>query len=64
MANVLAKIPVFFREVKIELTKVSWPTRKELFSATWIVIITTAILTIYIGVLDFFLSKAVTMVIK
>ncbi|HAJ57394.1 MAG TPA: preprotein translocase subunit SecE [Candidatus Omnitrophica bacterium] len=64
MVNVFTKIPVFFREVKIELTKVSWTTRKELFGATWIVILTTAILTAYIGILDFFLSKSVSLVLK
>ena len=64
MANVIARIPVFFREVKIELTKVSWPTRNELVGATWIVIIVTTILTTYIGILDFLLSKAVSVVLK
>jgi preprotein translocase SecE subunit len=64
MSHIFAKIPVFFREVKIELTKVSWTTRKELFGATWIVMLTTAILTAFIGVLDFFLTKAVSVVLK
>jgi preprotein translocase subunit SecE len=64
MANVIARLPVFFREVKIELTKVSWPSRRELVGATWIVIVVTAILTTYIGVLDFLLSKAVSVVLK
>lgn len=64
MANFLVKIPLFFREVKIEMTKVSWPTRKELVGASWIVLIATAILTTYIGALDFILSKAVTKIIQ
>lgn len=64
MANFLVKIPLFFREVKIEMAKVSWPTRKELVGASWIVLIATAILTTYIGVLDFILSKAVTKIIQ
>ena len=64
MVNIFARIPVFFREVKIELSKVSWTARKELFGATWIVILTTAILTGFIGVLDFFLTKAVSLVLK
>ncbi len=59
MANFLTRIPLFFREVKIEMTKVSWPTRKELVGASWIVLIATAILTTYIGILDVVLSNAV-----
>jgi preprotein translocase subunit SecE len=64
MANILTKIPEFVREVKAELLKVSWPTRKELVGATMIVITTTAILTAYIGVLDFLLSKGVSSVLR
>jgi preprotein translocase subunit SecE len=64
MSNFFSSIPVFVGEVKAELTKVAWPTRKELVGATWIVIIVTAILTAYIGTLDFFLTKAVSMVMK
>ena len=64
MANVLAKVPVFFGEVKAELIKVAWPSRKELLGATWIVIIVTTLLTLYIGALDFFLTKAVSLVLK
>ena len=64
MANVLAKVPVFFGEVKAELIKVAWPSRKDLLGATWIVIIVTAILTLYIGALDFILTKLVSLVLK
>ncbi|OIO36295.1 MAG: preprotein translocase subunit SecE [Candidatus Omnitrophica bacterium CG1_02_44_16] len=64
MANVLAKVPVFFSEVKAELIKVAWPSRKELLGATRVVIIVTALLTFFIGALDFILSKAVSLVLK
>jgi len=64
MVNIFSKIPVFVREVRGELAKVSWTSRKELFGATWIVMLTTAVLTAYIGILDFFLSKAVSLVLK
>jgi preprotein translocase subunit SecE len=64
MANIFARIPVFFREVKVELTKVAWPARHELMGATGVVIVVTAILTAYIGVWDFILSKIVTLVVK
>lgn len=64
MANVLAKVPAFFGEVKAELIKVAWPSRKDLLGATWIVIIVTALLTLYIGALDFILTKAVSLVLK
>jgi len=64
MTNFLSSIPVFVNEVKSELIKVAWPSRKELLGATWIMVVVTAILTTYIGILDFLLSKAVAMVLK
>lgn len=64
MANALARIPIFFQEVRTELAKVSWPARHELIGATWVVVTITAILTIYIGILDFFLSKGVEKILR
>lgn len=57
-------IKKFLIEVKVELTKVSWSTRKELVSATWLVILTTGFLGIFIGVIDFALSKILSLLIK
>ena len=64
MSNFLTKIPVFVGEVRAELVKVAWPTRKELIGATTIMVLVTAILTAYISILDFVLSKAVSVVLK
>lgn len=60
----LKKIPKFFIEVKQELKNVSWSRKEELFGATWIVIVTTIILAIFIGLADFGLSKFLTVVLK
>ncbi|OGW69555.1 MAG: preprotein translocase subunit SecE [Omnitrophica bacterium GWA2_50_21] len=53
MAN---KVAGFLNEVKQELDKVAWPTRDELLGSTGVVIFTTLILAAFIGVVDFFLS--------
>lgn len=50
---------LFFRQVIAELRKVIWPTRKELLSYTWIVLIFVVIMGAYIGVLDFIFTKGV-----
>jgi preprotein translocase subunit SecE len=62
--NFFKRVPVFLGEVKAELVKVSWPARKDLIGASVLVVTVTVILTIYIGILDFFLSKIVTTVMK
>ncbi|MBN2097632.1 MAG: preprotein translocase subunit SecE [Candidatus Omnitrophica bacterium] len=58
------KLIKFFSEVKAEMKKVSWSSRKELISSTWIVIITVALLTVFIGVVDFVISRSVSFVIR
>jgi preprotein translocase subunit SecE len=42
----------FFREVRIEMKKVTWPTRKELIKSTGVVIVAVAIAAIFIGGFD------------
>jgi preprotein translocase subunit SecE len=49
----------FLREVKVELTKVTWPTMLELRSSTGIVIITTLLVTAFIGLVDIGLSRLI-----
>ncbi len=51
------KIKKFFAEVVVELKKVSWSTRPELIDSTWIVIISSCILGIFIAITDVVLSK-------
>ncbi len=53
----------FFKETKQELNKVTWPTREELWQATVVVIVTTAILAVFIGAVDFVLSGLMRLVI-
>lgn len=60
----LKRIPKFIGEVKQELKKVSWAKRAELLGATWVVIATTFFLAVYIGSIDFGLSKFLTMFLK
>ena len=58
------KIKTFLLEVKTELTKVSWSTRQELIGSTVIVIIITAITAVFIGIIDLFLSKMLSLLFK
>ena len=43
----------FLREVRIEMSKVTWPPRKELITSTGVVIVAVVIAGAYIGVWDF-----------
>ena len=48
----IEQIRQFFREVKVEMKKVSWPSRDELSGSTSVVIFTVFIVSMYIFGVD------------
>jgi len=54
----------FIGEVLAEMKKVSWTTRRELVDSTLIVILSSFLLGIFVGVIDFAFSKGVAVIIK
>jgi len=48
----LAQIVGFFRDVRAEVRKVTWPTSEELKKATLVIVIFVTILGIVIGLMD------------
>jgi len=59
MAN---KFTNFFKDIKLEMVKVSWPNKDELIGSTIIVLVSLAILSAFIGVCDVVLSKIVNII--
>jgi preprotein translocase subunit SecE len=59
-----AKIKKFIVEVAAELKKASWSTRRELLDSTWLILISSAMLGLFIGSTDFVLSKILGLLIK
>jgi preprotein translocase subunit SecE len=49
----------FLSEVRAELRKVTWPSRKEVYATTIVVIITSVFFGTYLWGLDLILSQAV-----
>ncbi len=54
----------FLREVKVELKKVTWPTRKQTLGSTVVVIILVMIISLFLGVVDAGLSAMLRLVLK
>jgi preprotein translocase subunit SecE len=54
------KIAEFIQEVKLELKKVVFPTKREVIGSTWVVIITVLIAAFFLGVVDIGLSRIIT----
>ncbi|MGZ6274523.1 MAG: preprotein translocase subunit SecE [Syntrophales bacterium] len=57
------KIIRFLKEAKIELKKVTWPSPRQTLASTSVVIIVVIIVSIFLGIVDFGLSKAIRMVL-
>ncbi len=54
----------FLREVKIELKKVVWPSRKQTIGSTVVVLILVMIISLFLGVVDFGLSSIIRVVLQ
>ena len=54
------KIADFFQEVKLELKKVVFPTRKEVIGSTWVVIITVLIAAVFLWMSDLVAGNIIT----
>jgi preprotein translocase subunit SecE len=55
--NIAARSTNFLKEVRSELTKVSWSTRQEVLGSTFVVIVITMILAVFIFIVDVLLSR-------
>ena len=53
----------FLREVRVELRKVTWPSRKQTIGATTVVLLLVILVSIFLGIVDFGLSSLIRLVI-
>ena len=58
------KVAKFINEVKGELKKVSWSTRRELTNSTIVVIVSVVILAIFIGFCDLIWSSLINFILR
>jgi preprotein translocase subunit SecE len=54
-----AGVRQFLREVRLELKKVDWPTRKELITYTVVVLVTITVLTSFVFAIDWVVAKLI-----
>lgn len=60
----IGKVKTFFQEVKIELGKVSWSTKEELINSTTVVFLSVLLLSLFIGICDFFFSGFINVLLR
>lgn len=63
-ANEGRKIGKFFREIRAEMRKVTWPTRSEILTYTEVVLIVMILFTILVFLADSAFSALLKLIIK
>ncbi len=53
----------YFNEVRTELKKVTWPSRTQTISLTWLVIGVSVAVALYLGLLDALFERLVALII-
>ena len=59
----LQKVIEFFKEVKLELSKVIWPPKNQITKTTLVVILFVLIVSIFLGLFDLGLSTLVQVIL-
>ena len=62
--NIFQKGIQFLREVKVELKKVTWPTRKQTIGSTIVAIVLVMIISLFLGVVDMSLTSLIQLVLQ
>ena len=59
-----SQVREFVKDVRVEVTKVSWPTRNELRDSTVVVIATVVIVAAFVGIVDRVLGLVVGLLFR
>jgi preprotein translocase subunit SecE len=54
----------FLREVRVELTKVSWPSRRDVIASTSVVLVIVFLIAAFLGLVDLGLSRIIKLVLS
>ena len=61
----IARLNQYLHETMQEMKRVSWPNRAQLWESTQVVLVTVAVVTVFIffvdKILDFFMKKIITL---
>ncbi len=64
LGRMVAQFQEFLGEVRLELSKCTWPTRPELMESTVVVVISCLILAAFVGVSDGVLMHLMSVIIR
>ena len=59
----LRRFHQFFSDVNFEMNKVSWPSWEELKSSTYVVLVLSLLMIVFLFFIDFLLSKILNFIL-
>jgi preprotein translocase subunit SecE len=63
-SGVVETVKQFLREVRAELAKVTWPTRKDTIASTSVVLVIVILIAAFLGLVDLGLSKLMRLLLS
>jgi len=64
LKTLVSDVGQFFREVKVELQKVTFPSRQDTVGSTAVVLVLTVIIAAYLGFSDWALARIVKILLQ
>jgi preprotein translocase subunit SecE len=64
VTGTVANTREFLHDVRVEMKQVTWPSREDVVSTTWVVIATVAFFGVFLAVIDKLVQMGVTYVFK
>ena len=59
----IGKLNEFFANVKVELKKVTWPSKKDAYASTMVVIVLVLLCAVFLGGVDMILSRLIRLIL-
>lgn len=60
----MEKVKILFNEIRIELSRATWPKKEELWGSTWVVIAASILLSLIIGAMDILFSYGIGRILR
>ena len=54
----------FLHDVRVEMKQVTWPSKDDVISTTWVVIATVAFFGVFLGLADWLVQRGVAVLFK
>jgi preprotein translocase subunit SecE len=64
MSSGWRRLKAFLKDVRVEMTKITWPTWQELKGQTIVVIVAVLLISVFIGIVDLILSNTVKVLVS